>query len=235
MALASPPRLGQKSVYVVEDERELAEEVGAELRSRGYLVVVTGSPQSALDAARADQASVLVMDRMIEGVDSLALIELLRKEGGRTPILLMSGLSDVDERIKGLKSGGDDYLVKPFHMKELGARVDALARRLPDSRATRLRGGDIEIDLVAHQAFAAGRPLDLLPREFKLLEYFLRRQGVVVTRSMLLKDVWNFANISQTNVVDVHIGNLRRKLDPSGQSRPIRNIRGEGFVFHVDN
>lgn len=132
MALASPPRLGQKSVYVVEDERELAEEVGAELRSRGYLVVVTGSPQSALDAARADQASVLVMDRMIEGVDSLALIELLRKEGGRTPILLMSGLSDVDERIKGLKSGGDDYLVKPFHMKELGARVDALARRLPD-------------------------------------------------------------------------------------------------------
>ena len=182
----------------------------------GHPVRLAATAADGLAAARIGWASVFVVDRMLHGDDGLSIVETLRGEGVATPVLVISALSSVDERIHGLKAGGDDYLVKPFDVRELTARVEALLRRRGDRRATRLRAGDIEMDLVERTVRCAGRPVDLLPREFKLLEYFTRRPGQIVTRSMLLEDVWNFKFMAQTNVVDVQIGNLRRKLDPTG-------------------
>ena len=191
--------------------------------------------EDGLEAARSGWASVLVVDRMLHGNDGLSIIEALRSEGNATPVLVISALSSVDERINGLKAGGDDYLVKPFDVRELTARVEALLRRRGDARATRLRAGDLEMDLVERTVRCAGRSVDLLPREFKLLEYFMRRPGQIVTRSMMLEDVWNFKFMAQTNVVDVQIGNLRRKLDPTGSRKFIVNVRAVGFKLNVDD
>jgi two-component system OmpR family response regulator len=177
---------------------------------------------------------VLVVDRMLHGEDGLAIIETLRGEGNTTPALVISALSSVDERVNGLKAGGDDYLIKPFDIRELTARVEALLRRGGDARLTRLQVGALEMDLVERAVRCDGEPVDLLPREFKLLEYFMRRHGQIVTRSMLLEDVWNLKFMAQTNVVDVQIGNLRRKLDPTGARRFIVNIRAVGFRLNAD-
>jgi two-component system, OmpR family, response regulator len=148
---------------------------------------------------------------------------------------VISALSSVDDRINGLKAGGDDYLIKPFDIRELTARVEALLRRGGDTRLTRLQVGALEMDLVERTVRCDGRLVDLLPREFTLLEYFMRRPGQIVTRAMLLEDVWNFKFMAQTNVVDVQIGNLRRKLDPTGARRFIANIRAVGFKLNVDD
>jgi two-component system OmpR family response regulator len=172
---------------------------------------------------------------MLHGEDSLTIIETLREEGNSTPVLVISALSSVDDRIRGLKAGGDDYLVKPFELRELTARVEALSRRAGDARATRLRVGPLEMDLVERTVRRGDRPVDLLPREFKLLEYFMRRPNQVITRAMFLEDVWNFKFLPQTNVVDVHISNLRRKIDQGGEPRLIVNVRAAGFKLHVDD
>jgi two-component system OmpR family response regulator len=222
-------------VLVVEDERDLAEEIRLELQASGYPVQLTETVDEALRAARAGGVAVLVVDRILRGEDGLSIIETLRDEGNTTPALVISALSSVDERINGLKAGGDDYLVKPFDIRELTARVEALLRRGGDTRVTRLQVGDLEMDLVERSAKCGGKPVDLLPREFKLLEYFMRRPGQVVTRAMLLEDVWNFKFLAQTNVVDVQIGNLRRKLDPTGVRRFIVNIRAVGFKLNADH
>ncbi len=227
-ALAGPP------VLVVEDERDLAEEIRLELQASGHPVQLTETVDEALRAARSG-AAVLVVDRMLHGEDGLSIIETLRGEGNATPALVISALSSVDERINGLKAGGDDYLIKPFDIRELTARVEALLRRGGDVRMTRLQVGDIEMDLVERTVRCEGKLVDLLPREFKLLEYFMRRPGQVVTRAMLLEDVWNFKFLAQTNVVDVQIGNLRRKLDPTGVRRFIVNIRAVGFKLNADH
>jgi two-component system OmpR family response regulator len=211
-AAAGPP------VLVVEDERDLAEEIRLELQASGHPV----------------GAAVLVIDRMLHGEDGLTIIETLRSEGNATPALVISALSSVDERINGLKAGGDDYLVKPFEIRELTARVEALLRRGGDARVTRLQVGALEMDLVERTVRCDGKLIDLLPREFRLLEYFMRRPGQIVTRAMLLEDVWNFNFLAQTNVVDVQIGNLRRKLDPTGVRRFIVNIRAVGFKLNAD-
>jgi two-component system, OmpR family, response regulator len=171
---------------------------------------------------------------MLQGQDGLSIIEALRAEGNATPALVISALSSVDDRITGLKAGGDDYLVKPFDIRELSARVEALLRRGGDARLTRLQVGPLEMDLVERSVRCDSKAVDLLPREFTLLEYFMRRPGQVVTRAMLLEDVWNFNFMAQTNVVDVQIGNLRRKLDPTGARRFIVNIRAVGFKLNVD-
>jgi two-component system, OmpR family, response regulator len=227
-ALAGPP------VLVVEDERDLAEEIRLELQASGHPVQLTETVDQALRAARSG-AAVLVVDRMLRGEDGLSIIETLRSEGNVTPALVISALSSVDERINGLKAGGDDYLIKPFDIRELTARVEALLRRGGDVRMTRLQVGEIEMDLVERAVRCEGKLVDLLPREFKLLEYFMRRPGQVVTRAMLLEDVWNFKFLAQTNVVDVQIGNLRRKLDPTGVRRFIVNIRAVGFKLNADH
>ena len=222
------------SILVVEDERDLAELVRIELEAAGYAVRVAHDFDEGLSAARSGWASALVVDRMLGSADGLMIIETLRREGDSTPVLVISGLSSVDERICGLKAGGDDYLVKPFDVRELGARVEALLRRGADARATRLHVGMLEMDLVDRKVRCAGRSVDLLPREFKLLEYFMRRPGQIVTRTMLLEDVWNFKFMAQTNVVDVQIGNLRRKLDPTGQRKYMVNVRAVGFRLDAD-
>jgi two-component system OmpR family response regulator len=171
---------------------------------------------------------------MLHGEDGLSIVAALRDDGIKTPVLVISALAAIDERIRGLKAGGDDYLVKPFAMGELAARVEALLRRLEDVRTTRLRVGSLEMDLVERRVSRSGRSIDLLPREFKLLEYFVRRPDQVVTRAMLLEDVWHYNFLPQTNVVDVHISNLRRKIDAKGEAPLITNIRGVGFMLHAD-
>ena len=222
-------------VLVVEDEVDLAEEIRGELQRRGYEVSLADNKEDGLRAARAGQAAILILDRMLHGSDGLSIIEALREEGVKTPVLVISALSSIDERIHGLKAGGDDYLVKPFAMGELAARVEALLRRLDDVRTTRLRAGSLEMDLVERTVRRGERIVDLLPREFKLLEYFLRHPNQIVTRAMLLEDVWHYNFIPQTNVVDVHISNLRRKVDAKDEPPLITNIRGAGFMLHADD
>ena len=229
----STDALAGSPILVVEDERELAEEIRLELQASGHSVQLSETVDDGLRAARSGVA-VLVIDRMLHGEDGLSIIEALRDEGNATPALVISALSSVDERINGLKAGGDDYLVKPFDIRELTARVEALMRRGGDGRQTRLQVGALEMDLVERTVQCGGKRIDLLPREFKLLEYFMRRPGLIVTKAMLLEDVWNLNFMAETNVVDVQIGNLRRKLDPSGGRRFIVNIRAVGFKLNAD-
>ena len=222
-------------VLVVEDEVDLAEEIRGELQRRGYEVSLADNKEDGLRAARAGQAAILILDRMLHGSDGLSIIEALREEGVKTPVLVISALSSIDERIHGLKAGGDDYLVKPFAMGELAARVEALLRRLDDVRTTRLRAGSLEMDLVERTVRRGERIVDLLPREFKLLEYFLRHPNQIVTRAMLLEDVWHYNFIPQTNVVDVHISNLRQKIESAGETPLVKTVRGAGYMMTADS
>jgi two-component system, OmpR family, response regulator len=222
-----------QTIVLVEDESELANEIRLELERQGYLVR-TASIAEAADAARVGDAAMMIMDRIVFGEDSLKTLEALRKEGVKVPVLVISALSSIDEKVHGLKAGGDDYLAKPFAMVELVARVEALLRRLEDLRTTRLRAGDLEMDLIDQTVYRGGTRIDLLPREFKLLEYFLRHQGRVITRAMLLQEVWQYRFSIETNVVDVHISNLRKKIDVRGVPSLIVNIRGAGFMLNAN-
>ena len=221
-------------VLLIEDDKGLSEEIRAELERLGYFVRAADTFAEGLHEARLADAAVMIVDRMLHDLDGLEMVETLREEGIRTPVLFISSLSSVDERIRGLKAGGDDYLVKPFAMAELAARVEALLRRLDDMRATRLRAGGLEMDLIEQTVKRGDALIELLPREFKLLEYFLRRPRQLITRAMLLHDVWHYRFTPDTNVVDVHIGNLRRKIDAPGAPTMIKNIRGSGFMLNVD-
>jgi two-component system OmpR family response regulator len=221
-------------VLLVEDEKGLVEEISAELRGLGYPVSHADSVEGGLRAARIGGAGIMIADRLLQGSDGLTIIKTLRQEGVTMPVLVISALSSVDERIRGLKAGGDDYLVKPFAMAELVARVEALARRVGSGRPTQLRAGNLEMDLI-EQAVRRGKALiNLLPTEFKLLEYFMQRPGQIVTRAMLLEEVWHYRVGPQTNVIDVHLGNLRRKIDSRGKPSLIKNIRGVGFKLNAD-
>ena len=221
-----------QTIVLVEDETEMAEEIKGELESKGYLVRIASIAQAA-DAARVGDAAMMIMDRIVFGEDSLNTLEVLRKEGVKVPVLVISALSSVDEKVKGLKAGGDDYLTKPFAMVELSARVEAMLRRLDDVRTTKLHVGDLEMDLIEKTVHRGGTRIDLLPREFRLLEYFLRHPGRVITRAMLLQEVWQYHFSLETNVVDVHISNLRKKIDTKGTPSLIVNIRGAGFMLNA--
>ena len=222
-----------KKVFVCEDEPELARAIESELSGR-YEVALSETGAEAMVAARAGRALLLVMDRRLKGADGLALVEELRASGDRTPVLMISSMGGVDDRVAGLRAGGDDYLVKPFAMVEFSARVDALARRLSDTQSTVLNAGPLTMDLITRKVRRNGREIELLPREIKLLEYFMRRPGQLVTRQMLLEDVWNYRFHAQSNVVDVHIRNLRMKLDAPSEKKLIVNLRGEGFLLDAD-
>ena len=227
---------GSSRVLVIENDRELAEEIRLELEAGGHAVQVAETLTEGLRAARAGDASVLVVDRLLDGENGLSIIEALRGEGKWTPALAISELTSVDERIAGLKAGCDNYLVKPFDVRELTARVGALLRRGGDDVGLiRLRVGDLEMDLIDRTVRYEGRLVDLVPREFKLLDYLMRRPGQTVTRAMLLEDVWNFQPPAYTNIVDVQIGNLRRKLDPTGDRRIIVSVRSVGFKLNADH
>ena len=230
------PKLGSGNlVLVIENDRKLAEEIRLDLEAGGHTVQVAETLSEGLRAARSGDAGVLVVDRLLDGENGLSIIEALRGEGKWTPALAISELTSVDERIAGLKAGCDDYLVKPFDVRELTARVGALLRRGGDVGLIRLRVGDLEMDLIERTVRVEGRLVDLVPREFKLLEYFMRRPDQTVTRAMLLEDVWNFQPPAYTNVVDVQIGNLRRKLDPTGTRRVIVSVRSVGFKLNAEH
>lgn len=220
-------------VLLVEDDSELAEDVRVELQARGHTVQVAETLTEGLLAARSGDAAVLVIDRMSHGEDGLSIIETLRGEGNWTPVLVISELTSVDERIAGLKAGCDGYLGKPFDVRELIARVEALSRRGADMGVIRLRAGDLEMNLIERTVRREGKLVELHPMEFRLLEYLMRHPGQTVTRAMLLEEVWNVQPPAYTNVVDVQMGNLRRKLDRTGDRRIIVSVRSVGFKLNV--
>lgn len=221
------------SVLLIEDDKETANEIRAELGERGYIVDWAADGIEGLDKARSGGAEVLVIDRLLPGMDGLTIIEALRYEGIRTPVLVLSALGAVDDRVRGLRAGGDDYLTKPFATVELIARIEALLRRPTESRDTLLRVGPLELDLMERTAKRGDRIIDLLPREFRLLEYMMRRKDQVLTRTMLLEEVWKYKFIPRTNLVDVHMGRLRHKVDEPNEPPMIHNVRGVGFILHA--
>ena len=218
-------------LLLIEDDSETADEVAGYFRCRGYDVDCAATGPDGLAQDGAGRADVLVVDRLLPGLDGLAVIEALRHAGVRTPALVLSALDGVDERVRGLRAGGDDYLGKPFALAELAARIEALLRRPANGTETVLRVGPLELNLVTRTARRGGRVLDLLPREFRLLEYMMRRAGRTITRTMLFEDVWNYRFTPRSNLVDVHMGRLRRKLDGAGEAELLSNVRGIGFML----
>jgi two-component system, OmpR family, response regulator len=220
-------------LLLIEDDRETAEEIRAELGHHGFEVDWAATGIEGLDKARSGSAEAMIVDRMLPGMDGLTIIEALRQDGIRTPVLVLSALGGVDDRVRGLRAGGDDYLTKPFATVELVARIEALLRRPAESRDTVLRVGPLELDLIERTARRGERAIDLLPREFRLLEYMMRRKDQMLTRAMLLEEVWNYKFVPQTNLVDVHMGRLRRKVDEPNEPPMIHNVRGMGFILRA--
>jgi two-component system OmpR family response regulator len=220
-------------ILLIEDDAGTATEIALELTASGYRVTHRGRISESLAAARIGDADLLIVDRQLPDGEGLDLIAQLRAEDCRTPALVLSALGSLDDRVRGLRAGGDDYLPKPFALLELVARVEALLRRPNETRDTRLIAGPLDLDLLAGTGTRAGRSLELLPRELKLLDYLVRRPGRIVTRSMLLQDVWGYNFEPNSNVIDVHMGRLRRKVDGEGEPQLIRKVRGQGYVFDV--
>ncbi|MDV9042509.1 response regulator transcription factor [Stenotrophomonas sp. RAC2] len=219
-------------VLTIEDDLVTAEEIATELRSHGFEVDMASDGNAGLTLARAGEYAVITLDRMLPGLDGLALVTTLRREGISTPVLMISALSDVDERVRGLRAGGDDYLTKPFASDEMAARVEVLIRRQQATALdTILRAGDLELDLMARSARRGGQDIPLLPTEFKLLEFLVRNAGQVVTRSMLFQEVWGYHFDPGTNLIDVHIGRVRKRIEQPGRPQPIMTVRGTGYVF----
>src|SRR5579859_969084 len=223
-------------VLLVEDNERVANFVIKGLREAGHTVDHADNARDGMFLTVGERYDTIIMDRMLPGeIDGLAIIEALRKTGNQTPVLILSALSDVDERIRGLRSGGDDYLTKPFAFGELLARLDALSRRSQGSATqTVLEVGDLRIDLLSRKAMRGERSISLQPREFKLLEYLMRHAGQVVTRTMLLENVWDYHFDPQTNVVDVHISKLRQKIDAEFERPLLRTVRNAGYTVTAD-
>ena len=223
-------------ILLVEDNERVARFVVKGLQEAGHIVDHADNGRDGMFLSASERYDVIIMDRMLPGnVDGLAIIETLRTSGNRTPILILSALSDVDERIRGLKSGGDDYLTKPFAFGELLARVDVLARRSQgNSTQTTLEVGDLHMDLLSRKAMRGTRSIQLQPQEFKLLEYLMRHAGQVVTRTMLLENVWDYHFDPQTNVVDVHISKLRQKIQSDSERPLLRTVRNAGYMLSSD-
>ena len=220
-------------VLVIEDDAETADQIVAELSRHGFAVDREAAGLTGLERASTGHYDVITLDRRLPELDGLVIVERLRQAGVRTPVLLLSALGEVEDRVRGLRAGGDDYLTKPFAFAELTARVDALLRRSPEPRATVLRIGDLEVDLLAREARRGTRKLELQARELRLLEYLVRHHGQVVTRAMLFEQVWHYHFDPRTNLIDVHIGKLRRKVDPPGETPLIHTVRGVGFVLRA--
>jgi two-component system, OmpR family, response regulator len=225
--------LTMPKLLLIEDDRETADEIIAELVDRGFEVEWAATGINGLDKARSVHPDAMIVDRMLPGMDGLTIIEALRQEEVRTPVLVLSALGAVDDRVRGLRAGGDDYLTKPFELIELIARIEALLRRPTDNRETKLRVGPLELDLIERTAKRDERAIELLPREFRLLEYMMRRKDQMLTRAMLLEEVWKYKFVPQTNLVDVHMGRLRRKVDEPNEPPMIHNVRGVGFILRV--
>ena len=220
-------------ILLVEDNARVSEFVKKGLAEAGHTVDHADNGRDGMFLAASEPYDVIVMDRMLPGgIDGLGIIEALRKTGSRTPILILSALGEVDDRIRGLKAGGDDYLTKPFAFGELTARLDALLRRSqPQGKETVLTVGDLRLDLLSRKVTRGGTPVTLQPREFKLLQYLMRHADQVVTRTMLIENVWDYHFDPQTNVVDVHVSRVRQKIDASFERPLIRTVRGAGYML----
>jgi two-component system, OmpR family, response regulator len=222
-------------ILVVEDDREAAAYLTRGLRESGHIVDHASDGEDGLHLAMGGNYDVAVVDRMMPKVDGLTMVRRMRDEGNKTPVLFLSALGEVDDRVKGLRAGGDDYLAKPYAFAELLARIDALARRNgTDAVVTKLGVGDLELDLLSRTATRSSQRIDLQPREFLLLEYLMRHAGQVVTRTMLLENVWEYHFDPQTNVIDVHISRLRAKIDKGFTEPLLHTVRGAGYSLRAD-
>jgi two-component system OmpR family response regulator len=222
---------------IVEDDQTIAGFVAKGLREAGFVVDVANDGVSGLALARTEPHDIAIVDLMLPGLDGMSLIQSLRRDGIKTPVLILSAKQSVDDRVKGLETGADDYLTKPFAFSELLARVQALIRRataVSSSTPSRLSVGDLTLDVMARRAVRAGREIELRPREFTLLEYLMRNAGRVVSKTMILSHVWDYAFDPRTNVVDVLVFRLREKIDKEFPTKLIHTVRGIGYVLKVD-
>ncbi len=223
-------------VLLIEDDKELSTYIAKGLREQGHTVDQAADGKDGLFMATTENFDLLIIDRMLPKLDGLTIIKTLRASHSSVPVLILSALGEVDDRVIGLKAGGDDYLVKPFAFSELLARMDALKRRYEaqsEQVATKLEAGNLVMDLLARKVTRSGQKIDLQSREFKLLEYLVKHQGQVVTRTMLLENVWNYHFDPQTNVIDVHISRLRSKIDKDFDIPLIRTVRGAGYIIET--
>jgi two-component system OmpR family response regulator len=221
-------------ILVVEDDEQTAAYMVKGLTESGYVVDRADNGRDGLFLATSSDFDAIVVDRMLPGLDGLSLIQALRAARVATPVLILSALGQVDDRVQGLRAGGDDYLTKPFAFSELLARLEALLRRRSaPAVVTRLAVGDLEMDLLGRSVRRAGRAVDLQPREFRLLEYLMRHAGQVVTRTMLLEGVWDYHFDPQTNVIDVHVSRLRQKIDKGFEAPLLHTVRGAGYCLRA--
>jgi len=239
MVIYTPPRPQPRMpipsvlrVLTIEDDPTVAEEIAAELSLHGFVVEVVGDGSVGLEKARTGAYDAITLDRMLPGLDGLNIVTRLRAAGIETPVLMISALSDVDERVRGLRAGGDDYLVKPFAADEMCARLEVLLRRRQaPAQVVRLQVEDLEIDLVSRQVSRAGAVLDLKQTEFRLLEYMMRNSGQTLTRGMIFEAVWNYHFDPYTNLIEVHMGRLRKKIDTAGLPALIHTVWGTGYIL----
>ena len=221
-------------ILVIEDDREAAAYLVKGLGESGYVVDHAADGRDGLILATSQDYDAMIVDRMLPGIDGLAVVQTLRGQDIRTPVLVLSALGRVDDRVRGLKAGGDDYLTKPYAFAELLARLEALLRRAnPTAAETRLGLADLQMDLLGRTVTRAGRAIELKPREFTLLEFLLRHAGQVVTRTMLLEGVWDYHFDPQTNVIDVHISRLRGKIDKAFDRPLLHTVRGAGYCLRA--
>jgi two-component system OmpR family response regulator len=231
----SRPPADAMRILLIEDDATTAAYVERALGECGYLVERVGDGRDGLFRATEGGYDLILLDRMLPGLDGLSVVAALRAAKVQTPVLILSALGQVDDRVKGLRAGGDDYLTKPFAFAELLARVEALLRRksAPAQEVTRLSLGDLEMDLLRREVRRAGRLIELKPREFRLLEYLMRHAGQVVTRTMLLEGVWDYHFDPQTNVIDVHVSRLRQKIDRGFEPPLLHTVRGAGYMMRA--
>jgi len=219
-------------LLIIEDDHEVSAYIAKGLKEAGHQADVADNGKDGLFLATTEQYDVLIVDRMLPELDGLSIIKALRALDKPVPILILSALGDVDDRVDGLRSGGDDYLVKPFAFSELQARVEVLGRRqAPQQQTTQLSAGDLVLDLMSRKVTRGGKVIELQTREFNLLEYLLRHQNQIVTRTMLLESVWDYHFDPQTNVIDVHISRLRSKIDKGFDKTIIQTVRGSGYII----
>ncbi len=218
-------------VLIIEDDRETAQFLQKSLKESGHSADVAGDGETGLSMAQGGGYDILVVDRMLPRLDGLSVVKELRGEGFRTPVLILSALGDVDDRVKGLRAGGDDYLTKPYAYSEFLARIEALARRaVPEEQETRYVVGDLVLDRLSHRVTRGTEQIQLQPREYRLLEYLMKHAGQVVTRTMLLENVWDYHFDPQTNVIDVHVSRLRSKIDKGFERPLLHTVRGAGYM-----
>jgi two-component system, OmpR family, response regulator len=219
-------------ILIIEDDAEAGRYVQRALREAGHTAELAGDGDEGLYMAETGAFDVMVVDRMLPKLDGLSMLKRLRDSGDETPALILSALGQVDDRVEGLRSGGDDYLTKPYAFSELLARIEVLARRRrPDEAETQIHVADLELDRLSHTVRRAGQPIVLQPREYRLLEYLMKNAGRVVTRTMLLEEVWDYHFDPQTNVIDVHVSRLRAKIDKGFEPPLLQTVRGAGYML----